>query len=98
MIYLLQEPETWVAIAFVIFVGVIVYVGAHKKMIEALDHRSARIQKELDDAKALRDDAAKLLADYQRKQKEAEHEAEAIIAEAKAEAERIAAESRVKME
>ena len=98
MMQLLQNPETWVAVAFVIFVGVILYVGAHKKMIEVLDHRSARIQKELDDAQMLRDEAAKLLAEYQRKQKEAEREAETIVAEAKAEAERIAAESRIKME
>jgi F-type H+-transporting ATPase subunit b len=98
MMHLLQQPETWVAVAFVIFIGVILYVGAHKKMIEALDHRSARIKTELDEARKLRDEAAKLLADYQRKQKEAEREAEAIVAEAKAEAERVAAESKAKME
>ena len=98
MMELLKEPETWVAVAFVLFVGLILYVGAHKKMIDALDHRSARIKTELDEARKLRDEAAKLLADYQRKQKEAEREAEAIVAEAKAEAERIAAESHTKME
>jgi F-type H+-transporting ATPase subunit b len=98
MMHLLQEPETWVAVAFVIFVGVMVYVGAYKKMIEALDHRSARIKAELDEARRLREEAGKLLAEYQRKQREAEREAEAIIADAKAEAERVAAEARVKME
>ena len=98
MMHILQQPETWVAVAFVLFIGVIVYVGAHKKIIEALDHRAARIQTELDEARKLRDEAAKLLAVYQGKQKEAEREAEAIIAEAKAEAERVAAESKVKME
>ena len=98
MMELLKEPETWVAVAFVLFVGLIVYVGAHKKMIEALDHRSTRIKAELDDARRLRDEAAKLLADYQKKQREAEKEAAAIVADAKAEAERIAAESRAKME
>ena len=67
-------------------------------MIEALDHRSARIKAELDEARRLRDEAGKLLAEYQRKQREAEREAEAIVAEAKAEAERVAAEARVKME
>ncbi|MEX2034316.1 MAG: ATP F0F1 synthase subunit B, partial [Xanthobacteraceae bacterium] len=46
----------------------------------------------------LRDEAQTLLAEYQRKQGEAEREAEAIIAEAKAEAERVAAEARGKME
>jgi F-type H+-transporting ATPase subunit b len=93
-----QEPESWVAIAFVIFVGVLLYVGAHRKLIEALDHRGARIKAELDEARRLRDEAAALLAEYQRKQHEAEREAEAIVAEAKAEAERVAAESKTKME
>jgi F-type H+-transporting ATPase subunit b len=98
MMELLNQPETGVAVAFVLFIGVIIYVGAHKKIIEALDHRSARIKAELDEARRLRDEAAKLLADYQRKQREAETEAEAIVADAKAEAERVAAESHAKME
>ena len=95
---MIKEPEFWVAVAFVLFIGVIVYVGAHKKVIEALDHRSGRIKAELDEARRLREEAAKLLADYQRKQREAESEVEAIIADARAEAERVAAEARVKME
>jgi F-type H+-transporting ATPase subunit b len=95
---MLSEPETWVAVAFVIFVGVLIYAGAHRKAIEALDQRSARIKADLDEARRLRDEAAKLLAEYQRKQGEAEREAQAIIAEAKAEAERVAAEAHGKME
>ena len=94
----MKEPEFWVAVAFVLFVAVMLYVGAHKKMVEALDHRSARIKGELDEARRLRDEAGKLLAEYQRKQGEAEREAEAIVADAKAEAERVAAEARGKME
>jgi F-type H+-transporting ATPase subunit b len=95
---MLNEPEFWVAIAFVVFVGVLIYVGAHRKIIEALDQRSARIKSELDEARRLRDEAQSLLAEYQRKQGEAEREAEAIVAEAKAEAERVAAEARGKMD
>jgi F-type H+-transporting ATPase subunit b len=95
---MIKEPEFWVAVAFVLFIGVLIYVGAHKKITDALDHRSARIKAELDEARRLREEAAKLLADYQSKQNEAEREAEAIVAEAKAEAGRVAAEARVKME
>jgi len=95
---MIQEPEFWVAVAFVLFLGVLVYAGVHKTIIDALDQRSNRIKAELDEARRLRDEAAALLADYQRKQREAEREAEAIIAEAKAEAERVAAEARGKME
>lgn len=95
---MLHEPEFWVAVAFALFVGMLAYLGVHKKAVAVLDERSARIKAELDEARRLRDEAEKLLAEYQRKQAEAEREAQAIIAEARAEAERVAAESRGKME
>jgi F-type H+-transporting ATPase subunit b len=95
---IVHEPEFWVAVAFVLFIAVLIYVGAHKKVTEALDQRSARIKAELDEARRLREEAAKLLAEYQRKQGEAEREAAAIIAESKAEAERVAAETHAKTE
>jgi F-type H+-transporting ATPase subunit b len=98
MMHMIQEPEFWVAVAFVLFIGVLIYAGAHKKVTDALDHRAARIKAELDEARRLREEAGKLLAEYQRKQREAEREAEAIVADAKAEAERVAAEARQKME
>src|SRR6266700_1927614 len=93
-----EEPETWVAIAFVILMGIFAYVGVHKTVLKALDHRSARIKSELDDARRLKDEAAKVLADYKTRRAGAEREAEEIITAAKAEAERIATEAKAKME
>jgi F-type H+-transporting ATPase subunit b len=90
--------ELFVAVAFVIFIGVLVYFGVHTMVLKALDERSARIKADLDDARRLRDEAQALLAEYQRKRGEAEHEAAGIIAGAKAEAERLAAEAKVKSE
>ena len=92
------EAEFWVAVAFLLFVLILFYVGAHKKIIDVLDARTAKIKADLDEAARLRDEAGKLLADYKRKQGEAEREAQAIVAEAKAEAERVAAESKTKVE
>jgi F-type H+-transporting ATPase subunit b len=92
------DPETWVAIAFVILMGVFAYIGVHKTMLTALDHRAARIKAELDDALRLKDEAAKVLADYKARSATAEQEAADIVASAKAEAERIAAEAKAKME
>jgi F-type H+-transporting ATPase subunit b len=92
------EPETWVAIAFVILMGVFAYVGVHRTVLKALDNRSQRIKAELDDARRLKDEAAKVLADYKARRASAEREAEEIIAGARAEAERIATEARAKME
>ena len=95
---LLQDPETWVAIAFVIFVGALGYLGARKTVLKSLDGRSARIQSELDEARKLKDEAAQLLAEYQRKRQAVESEAQDIIAGAKAEAERLAVEAKAKIE
>ena len=92
------ETEAWVAVAFVIFLGILGYFGAHRRVIDALDQRQARIKAELDEARRLRDEAQALLADYQRKQREAGREAEAIIAGATAEAERMALEAKTRME
>ena len=95
---MLYEPETWVAIAFVILMVVFAYVGVHKTVLKALDHRSERIKAELDDARRLKDEAAKLLGEYKARRASAEREAEEIISAAKAEAERIAAEAKIKLE
>jgi F-type H+-transporting ATPase subunit b len=92
------EPEFWVAVGFVILIGVFVYVGVHRTVLTALDHRSQRIKTELDDARGLKEDAAKLLAEYKARHAAAEREAQDIITSAKAEAERIAAEAKSKME
>jgi F-type H+-transporting ATPase subunit b len=92
------EPETWVAIAFVILMGLFAYLGIHRTVLKALDHRSERIKAELDDARRLKDEAAKLLAEYQARHARAEAEAQDIIASARAEAERVAAEARTKLD
>jgi F-type H+-transporting ATPase subunit b len=92
------EPEFWVAVAFVILMGVFAYFGIHRTVLTTLDHRSARIKAELDDARRLKDEAAKLLAEYKARRATAEREAQDIIASAKAEAERIASEAKTKME
>ena len=92
------QAEFWVAVAFLILMGVFGYFGVHRTILQALDHRRDRIQKELDDARRLKEEATKLVAEYRARRASAEREAEEIIANAKAEAERIAVESKAKME
>src|SRR6478609_3321243 len=82
------EPEFWVAVAFVILMVLFGYLGIHRTVLQTLDHRSERIKAELDDARRLKEEAAKLLAEYQARRTSAEREAEEIIASARAEAER----------
>ena len=92
------EAEFWVAIAFLILMGVFGWFGIHRTVIKALDHRSERIKQELDNARRLRDEAAALLADYKARHASAEREAADIITSAQEEAQRIAAEAKTKME
>src|ERR1700759_1534648 len=85
-------------LAFLVFVGVLVYVGVPKLVAKSLDERAARIKGDLDEAKKLKDEAAQLLAEYERRRHEAESEAEGIISGAKAEAERMASEAKAKID
>ena len=91
-------PEAWVAIAFLCFLGLLAYLGVHRKLMDSLDQRQARIKGDLDEAKRLREEAQALLADFERKGRAAESEAQAIIASAKSEAERLATEAKSRME
>jgi F-type H+-transporting ATPase subunit b len=95
---MITEPETWVAIAFVILMALFAYLGIHRTVLKALDHRAERIKAELDDARRLRDEAANLLTEYKTKRASAEREAAEIISNAQADAERIAAEAKTKIE
>ncbi len=90
---MLSSPEFWVAVAFVLF---FVFFGAkiYRALTGQLDARSERIRQELEEAVRLREEAQNLLAQYQRKQREAAAEAEAIITHAREEAARISEEAK----
>ena len=88
------EPEFWVAVSFFLFVGGMLYLGVHKKLAAVLDARAAAIAKELEEAKRLREEAAKVLDDYRRKQGDVARETKSIIDLASREAEILAAETR----
>src|ERR1700722_10202728 len=85
-------------LSFLLFLGLVAYRGVHRKLMDSLDQRQGRIKSELDEAHRLREEAQALLAEFERKGREAEGEATAIIAGAKAEAERLAVEAKTRME
>ncbi|MGH6737236.1 MAG: ATP F0F1 synthase subunit B [Methyloceanibacter sp.] len=95
---ILATPEFWVAVSFFLFLGLVFYFGVHKKIGTALDARAAAIAKEIAEAKALREEAEKVLADYRRKQGDADKEAQDIITLAGKEAEMFTAETRRSMQ
>lgn len=89
-----HDPTFWVSISFLLFLALLAYYGVPAMIGKALDARADAIRNELDEARSLREQAQALLADYQKKAKEAESEAALIIDQAKREAETLAAESR----
>lgn len=92
-----HEAETWVAVAFFIFIGVAVYFKVPGIVARMLDERAEKIGRELAEARKLREEAQALLASYQKKRIEAEENAANIVAQAKVEAVSYAAEARSKL-
>lgn len=90
----LQNTNFVVLIAFVLFVGFLVYMGVPKMLVGMLDKRAAAIKAELDEARALREEAKTVLASYERKQKEVAEQTDRIIASAREEAMAAAAQAK----
>ncbi|WP_084395699.1 F0F1 ATP synthase subunit B family protein [Henriciella aquimarina] len=89
------DPTTNVAAAaFVIFIAIAAAMGAFKFVGRSLDDRASEIQKQLDESRALREEAASMLADAERKQKEADQTAEAMVKQAKADAKLMVEQAR----
>jgi F-type H+-transporting ATPase subunit b len=94
---MLASAEFWVGVAFVIFWGILFYFGVPKRLLSSLDGRGKRIADELAEARRLREDAQRLLKEYEAKRAAAEREAAEIVSSAKEEAERLARETQEKM-
>jgi F-type H+-transporting ATPase subunit b len=87
------EAEFFVLLGFLVFIGVLVYFGAHRVVIKALDARGEAIAAELAQAAKLREEATALLASFEKRTAEAEANAAAIVAEARAQADQLAVEA-----
>ncbi|NKB56119.1 MAG: F0F1 ATP synthase subunit B [Alphaproteobacteria bacterium] len=83
---LMHNPTFWVMVAFVVFV-IAVFKPIRAALTGALDGKIDQIRNEIDEAQRLREEAQAALASYQRKQRDAAQEVEAMMARAKAEAE-----------
>lgn len=92
----LANTDFVVLLGFLTFVGLLVYLKVPAKVMGALDARAALIKSELDEARALREEAKSILATYERRQKEVQEQAERIVASARDEA--LAAAEQAKAE
>ena len=83
-----------VLLAFIVFVGILLYAKVPARLASILDARAAQIKADLAEAKALREEAQTILASYERKQKDVQAQADRIVATAKEEALTAASEAK----
>ena len=90
----LANTDFVVLLAFILFVGILLYAKVPARLTSALDARAVQIRADLDEAKALREEAQSILASYERKQKDVQAQADRIVATAREEAMTAAAEAK----
>ena len=89
--------EFFVLLGFIAFLGLLIYVGAHRTVLKGLDARGEAIKSELAEAAKLRDEATALLASFEKKNAEAAANAATIVAEARAQADQMAKDTAERM-
>ena len=94
----LGNTDFVVLIGFLLFLAIIFYFNVPSILGGLLDKRAEGIKSDLEEARALREEAQALLASYERKSREVADQAERIVAQAKADAEAAAAQARADLE
>lgn len=94
----LANTDFVVLLGFIVFIGVLIYFKVPGLLGGMLDKRAEGIQAELDEAKALREEAQALLASYERRQREVQEQADRIIAHAKEEAQLAGEQAKADLE
>jgi F-type H+-transporting ATPase subunit b len=90
----LGNTDFVVLLGFIAFVALLVYLKVPGKITGMLDARAAQIKADLDEARALREEAKTILASYERRQKEVQEQADRIVATARDEAMAAAAQAK----
>jgi F-type H+-transporting ATPase subunit b len=90
------EAEFWVAVAFFILLSTLGYFGLHRRILDALDRRVARIKGEFDEAALTRQEAEALLKEAQGRHQKAAAEATTVMELARAQAAQLTAEAKAK--
>ena len=93
-----MDASFWALVGLILFLALLAYLKVPGMITGSLDNRAKRISDELDEARKLREEAQALLAEYQRKQRDAEQEAADIVAQAETNAERMAADAKQALE
>lgn len=94
----LRNTNFVVLLAFLVFIGIVIYAKAPAKVGGMLDARANQIRADLDEAKALREEARALLASYEKKQKDVQEQSARIVASAREEALAAAAQAKADLQ
>lgn len=94
----LGNTDFVVLIAFLIFIGILVYFKVPQLLLGLLDKRAESIRSDLDEARALREEAQTVLAGIERKQKEVQEQADRIVAQARDDAQAAAKQAKADLE
>ena len=87
------DATFWVAISFFIFFAILIYLKVPQKINYSLTNKINEIQKELEEAEKLKEEAKKLFADYEYKIDKSQKESKEIINAAKKESEKAILET-----
>ena len=93
-----DSTDTWVLVAFLMFIGLLMYLGVPGMIGKMLDDRAETIRGQLNEARKLREEAQRKLAEFERKHAEVERQADEIVARAKQEAESAAEDAKRSIE
>jgi F-type H+-transporting ATPase subunit b len=94
----LYNTDIVVAIGFIIFIALLVYLKVPGMLAKMLDDRAAKIEDDIAEARTLREEAQQVLASYERKQKEVEDLTANIVAKAREDAEANAVQAKADLE
>mgnify|MGYP001164183450 CR=1 FL=1 len=94
----LRNTDFVVTISFILFALVLIYLKVPSMLGKMLDQRAVSIKSELDEARALREEAQTILASYERQQKEVSDQAARIVEDARHEAKEAAEQAKIDLE
>ena len=81
------EATFWVAVSFLIFVGLLFYLKVPQKIGQSLDESIKKIKEEIDNAEKLKDEAKNILSEYESKVSKSKQEIKNLIQKAEKQAE-----------
>ena len=82
------DATFWVAISFIIFIGVLIYFKIPEKISDTLSENINKIRVEVDDAEKLKDESKNILSEHEKKISNAKTEVKIMLNAASDEAEK----------